>query len=226
MSSSVAVTEFVDVSAQPAIRGFLHLPTEPNDDALALTHGAGANCKSNLLLAVSNAFAEAGFTVLRYDLPFRQTRSFGPPFPAMAERDREGVRRAIEVLKSKASGRIFAGGHSYGGRQTSMLIAEHPDLVAGLLLLSYPLHPPRKPEQLRTAHFSKLKVPALFVHGARDPFGSFAELQAALKLMPSQHELLEVEGVGHELLPRKSVSQLPQQMVSKLQALFVNPSSQ
>lgn len=210
----------MDVSAQPTVRGLLHLPTEPNGDALALTHGAGANCKSNLLLAVSNAFAEAGFTVLRYDLPFRQTRPFGPPFPAMAERDREGVRRAIEVLKSKTSGRIFAGGHSYGGRQTSMLLAEQPELVAGLLLLSYPLHPPRKPEQLRTAHFPKLKTPALFVHGARDPFGSFEELRAALKLIPSSHELLEVDGVGHELLPKKTASQLPQQIIGKFHAFF------
>lgn len=225
MSSSVSITELVDVNAQPAVRGFLHLPAEPSGDSLALTHGAGANCKSNLMMALSNAFAESGFTVLRYDLPFRQARPFGPPFPAMADRDREGVRRAIEVLKGKTPGRIFAGGHSYGGRQTSMLIVEKPELVAGLLLLSYPLHPPRKPEQLRTGHFSKLNVPALFVHGARDPFGSFDELQATLKLIPSSHELLEVDGVGHELLPKKTVSQVPQIIVGKFHAFFANPSS-
>ena len=176
------------------------------------------------MLAVSTAFADAGFAVLRYDLPFRQVRPFGPPFPNMAERDRAGVRRAIELLKSKTSGRIVAGGHSYGGRQTSMLIAEHPELVAGLLLLSYPLHPPRKPEQLRTTHFPELQKPALFVHGARDPFASFEEMQSALKLIPAPHQLLEVESAGHELLPRKGTSELPAQIVTSVQEFFRNPS--
>src|SRR5579864_8517174 len=210
----ISVTEFVDVAAQPAVRGFLHTPAATNGDSVALTHGAGANCKSNLLTVLANAFAEAGFTVLRYDLPFRQTRSFGPPSPATAEGDREGIRRAIEILKSKTSGRIFAGGHSYGGRQTTMLIAERPELVSGLLLLSYPLHPPRKPEQLRTAHFPKLTRPALFVHGARDPFGTRQEMQSALDLIPAHHDLLEVEGAGHELLPKKAGSDLPARIVA------------
>src|SRR5215471_8337905 len=120
-----SVKEFVDVSAQPAVRGFLHVPARPNGNSLALTHGAGANCKSNLLTTLSNAFAEAGFAVLRFDLPFRQARPFGPPFPTTAERDREGIRRAIEVLKQKTTGRIFAGGNSYGGRQTTMRSEEH-----------------------------------------------------------------------------------------------------
>jgi len=80
-----------------------------------------------------------------------------------------------------------------------MLCAEEPDLVGGLLLLSYPLHPPRKPEQLRTQHFSKLITPALFVHGTRDPFGSIEELQSALKLIPAKTELLKVDGAGHDL---------------------------
>lgn len=216
----VSDAEFVDVAAEPKVRGFLHVPASANGDALALTHGAGANCKSNLLTAVAQAFAGAGFTVLRYDLPFRQTRPFGPPFPALAQRDREGIRRATEVLKNKVSGRVFAGGHSYGGRQTTMLMSEQPDLVAGLLLLSYPLHPPRKAEQMRTAHFPKLKVPALFVHGARDAFGSFEEMQSALTLIPARHKLLEVPGVGHELLPKKGVSDLPGQIVQTFQQFF------
>ena len=65
-----------------------------------------------------------------------------------------------------------------------MLAAEMPDLIDGLLLLSYPLHPPGKPQQFRTAHFPKLNMPALFVHGSRDPFGSFEELKSALALIP------------------------------------------
>ncbi|HTR66165.1 MAG TPA: alpha/beta family hydrolase, partial [Terriglobales bacterium] len=91
------------------------------------------------------------------------------------------------------------GGHSYGGRQATMLCAEAPELADGLLLLSYPLHPPRKPEQLRTQHFPALRTPALFVHGTRDPFGSIEEMQSALKLVPGRTVLVRVEGAGHDL---------------------------
>ena len=80
-----------------------------------------------------------------------------------------------------------------------MLCAEEPDLVAGLLLLSYPLHPPRKPEQLRTQHLPSLKTPSFFVEGTRDPFGSMEEMEAAIQLIPAKTELLKVEGAGHDL---------------------------
>ncbi len=205
--------EFSDLSAVPEVRGFLHEPAQPNGDGLVLTHGAGANCQSKLLIALADAFASAGYLVLRCDLPFRQSRPHGPPFPAMAARDREGLRRAVDVLRSKISGGIFLGGHSYGGRQGSMLAAEQPRLVAGLLLLSYPLHPPRKPAELRTAHFPQLKTPSLFVHGGRDPFGSHDEMKAALALIPTQTKLMEIEGAGHELLGKKKEEDLPSRIV-------------
>src|ERR1700704_2098586 len=209
-SGSVSVCrEFSDLSAEPAIRGFLHEPSQPNGDALVLTHGAGANCQSKLLIALASAFSEAGYLVLRCDLPFRQSRPHGPPFPGMAARDREGLRRAVEVLRSKMSGRIFLGGHSYGGRQASILASEQPQLAAGLLLLSYPLHPPRKPAELRTAHLPQLQTSALFVHGSRDPFGSHLEMRSAMNLMPARNLLLEVEGAGHELMGKKAHEDLP-----------------
>jgi predicted alpha/beta-hydrolase family hydrolase len=212
--------EFSDLAAEPAVRGFLHEPQQANGDALVLTHGAGANCQSKLLIAMADAFAEAGYLVLRCDLPFRQSRPHGPPFPAMAARDREGLRRAVDILRAKTPGRIFLGGHSYGGRQGSILAAEYPQLVAGLLLLSYPLHPPRKPAQLRTAHFPQLKTPSLFVHGGRDPFGSHDEMKAALELIPAQTMLLEIEGAGHELLGKKAEENLPARIVQAFQEFF------
>jgi uncharacterized protein len=208
-----AYREFSDSSAEPAVRGFLHEPEQANGDGLVLTHGAGANCQSKLLIALADAFAGVGYLVLRCDLPFRQSRPHGPPFPAMAARDREGLRRAVDMLRSRTPGRIFLGGHSYGGRQGSMLAAEQPQLATGLLLLSYPLHPPRKPAQLRTAHFSQLKTPSLFVHGGRDPFGSHDEMKAALALIPAKTMLLEIEGAGHELLGKKTEENLPTRIV-------------
>jgi hypothetical protein len=199
-----AAITFVDTSMDPAVRGFLHSPESANRDALVLTHGAGSNCTAPLLVALSEAFAGRGYVVLRCDLPFRQERRTGPPFPGNAERDRAGLRNAVAVLRKNVAGRIFLGGHSYGGRQATLLCAAEPDLVkseliAALLLLSYPLHPPRKPEQLRVQHLPSLRAPSLFVHGTRDPFGSVEEMTKALQLIPAKTELMKVEGAGHDL---------------------------
>ena len=205
-----------DDSLNPPVRGFLHSPLNANRDAIILTHGAGSDCNAPLLVVLSEAFANEGYTVLRCDLPFRQERRTGPPFSANAERNRAGLHNAVEIIRRSVAGRIFLGGHSYGGRQATMLCAAEPELVSGLLLLSYPLHPPRKPEQFRIQHLPNLRTPSLFVHGTRDPFGSIDELKRALQLIPAKHELLEVEGVGHDLgfTRKKQLPELPGKIVS------------
>ena len=177
----------------------LHRPVSPSGAGMVLTHGAGANCRSALLVAVAEMLAESGVTVLRYDLPFRQKRPSGPPHPSGAAADQVGLREAVEALRSIVPGPVFLGGHSYGGRQATMLAAAELGLVAGLLLLSYPLHPPDKPESLRTAHFPALRTRAAFVHGDRDDFGSPEEMQQALSLIPGQTNLQIVPGAGHDL---------------------------
>lgn len=190
---------FNDDSLSPPVRGFVHRPEHDAGAGLVLAHGAGSNSNSPLLIALAAAFAGTAFTVLRCDLPFRQNRPYGPPRPGDAERDRDGLRSAVEALRKLGCGRVFLGGHSYGGRQATMLCAAKPELAAGLLLCSYPLHPPRKPAQLRVQHLPELRVPALFVHGTRDPFGSMDEMEMALNMIPAKTELLKVDGAGHDL---------------------------
>jgi predicted alpha/beta-hydrolase family hydrolase len=185
-----------------------HQPVGEAKGVLVLTHGAGSNASAPLLIAVANALAQAGYGVQRYNLPFRETRPQGPPFPAMAARDREGLEEALQRVRGR--GRVLLGGHSYGGRQASMLMAEKPGLADALLLLSYPLHPPRKPADLRTGHFPQLRTPALFVHGARDPFGSPEELRAAIALIPAQTKLIQIEKAGHDLKNYAWARQVPQ----------------
>jgi len=213
---------FFDDSLNPAVRGFLHSPASPTGDALILTHGAGSNSNAPLLVALSETFAGHGYVVLRCDLPFRQERRTGPPFPGNAERDRAGLRNAVTALRKNVTGQIFLGGHSYGGRQATMLCATEPDLVSGLLLLSYPLHPPRKPEQLRIQHLPNLRTPSLFVHGTRDPFGSVEELTKALQLIPAKIELMKVEGAGHDLGFKRKTEQkeLPGKIVLRTLEFF------
>jgi predicted alpha/beta-hydrolase family hydrolase len=210
------ITTFDDVTQAEPVRGYLHCPGTGNGDGLVLTHGAGAHCETPLLISVASAFCDAGFTVLRCDLPFRQARASGPPPRGSAVHDQEGLRAALVALRRLVSGRVFLGGHSYGGRQASLLAAEAPRLVAALLLLSYPLHPPRKPEDLRTTQFPHLHTAALFVHGERDPFGSIAELTAALALIPARTELMPVRGAGHELLGKRKEDDLPERIVAAL----------
>ncbi len=94
-----------------------------------------------------------------------------------------------------------------------MLAAAEPNLVDRILLLSYPLHPPQRPSELRTGHFPDLKTPALFVHGARDRFASIAELTEALELIPARTELLSITSTGHELLTKKNRDELPKKIV-------------
>ena len=199
---------------------FLHRPEQPTGEGLVLTHGAGGNCRAPLLVAVAQTFCAAGVTVLRYDLPFRQRRPFGPPSPATSAADRAGLLDTTIAMRKLVTGPVFLGGHSYGGRQATMLAAEQPDIASALLLLSYPLHPPGKPGQLRTAHFPALRTPALFIHGTKDDFGSIDEMQNALGLIPDRTALVPIEGAGHDL--KKGKPAVAELIVREFRNLLVN----
>src|SRR5258708_38128510 len=107
MSSDSSPQVFTDVTAEPFVRGLLHRPENPNRNGLVLTRGAGSNCQAPLLIALAESFAEAGFTVLRCDLPYRQDRPYGPPGPGDAKRVRAGLRNAIATLRHHAVVRGF-----------------------------------------------------------------------------------------------------------------------
>lgn len=167
---------------------------------MILAHGAGSNRNAPLLVRIANAFEAQGVSAVRIDLPFRLKRPTGPPHPGSATADREGIAEAVKAARAEGYRRICIGGYSYGGRQSSMLAAEHPGIADGLLLLAYPLRPPRaKGAVPRTAHFPDLRVPALFFMGTRDPFGSPEELAEAIRLIPAETRLITCQGDGHEL---------------------------
>ena len=201
----------IEAISNELVRGYVHRPAGESGISVVLAHGAGSDCNSKLLVAICTAFAEAGLAALRIDLPFRVA---GDKMPRNQERDRAGLRSAADLMRR--AGRVILGGHSYGGRQASMLVAEDPSVADFLLLLSYPLHPPRKPEQMRTAHFSALRTPCLLVHGTRDPFGSPEEMQTAI---PAHARLMLMERAGHELKP---VIANPAAVVREALNLFVS----
>jgi uncharacterized protein len=214
-----AAKPFFDNAGIP-VKGFLHVSANTTTGTLVITHGAGGDCNTALLVALAEAFSASGMNVLRCDLPFRQMRPKGPPSPSNAKRDQEGLRRAVVLMRERFSGRVYLGGQSYGGRQASMLAAAEPELADGLLLSSYPLHPPGRPAQMRTAHFPNLRTPCLFVHGTKDPFATTEELKKAVKLIPTKAKVLEISDAGHSLLTKGNRDDLPQAVVNASSSFF------
>ncbi len=188
------------------IAGVAHEPVgEPNErpkGIVVLTHGAGGNRDSPLLQQVCDEWARRGWLAVRYNLPYRRRRPTGPPSGSAAT-DRAGIVEAITLCRSLASGPLIAGGHSYGGRQASMVVAASREEAAApvdvLTLFAYPVHPPGKPERLRTEHLPGITVPTVFTYGTSDPFGTPAEVRDAAAIIAAPTELVEITGARHDL---------------------------
>ncbi|WP_157576570.1 alpha/beta family hydrolase [Mycobacterium sp. GA-2829] len=179
------------------IAGVLHHPQGSPAGAVVLTHGAGGNRESPLLVRICDEWAARGWLAIRYNLPYRRRRPKGPPSGSAAT-DQAGVAEAVATARGLADGPVLAGGHSYGGRMTSMAVADGL-AVDALTLFSYPLHPPGKPERARTEHLPRIGVPTVFTHGTADPFGGIDELAAAAALVSGPTELVEITGARHDL---------------------------
>ena len=179
-------------------------------DALALWPGAGSSSEHPSLRALEEGLAP--LPVARFDFPYRRE---GRRAPDRANKLIASLREDVAGLCDElgtTSGRVVLGGRSMGGRMASMAAAGatgetkkgsepfgEPLPVAGLVLISYPLHPPGKPEKLRTEHLPKISMPTVFVHGDRDTFGSPEELAAAMSAVPGPVTTVTVPGKGHDL---------------------------
>lgn len=167
--------------------------------AVVLFPGSGSSSTHSSLTAIEAGLAP--IPVVRCDFPYRLAgRSFPDKPPVLMQCVRDNVRATAESLGVPVS-RIVIGGRSMGGRICSMVVAddEDPLAVAGLVLISYPLHPPGKPENLRTAHLGRITVPMLCVSGTKDSFGTPDELRTAFEAVPAKVEWSWVEGARHEL---------------------------
>ena len=180
-----------------SIAGIAHQPDCDPIGTVVLTHGAGGSRESPLLKKICDEWSSRGWLAVRYNLPYRRRRPKGPPSGSAAG-DRAGIVEAVTTVRGLVDGPVIAGGHSYGGRQTSMAVADGL-AVDVLSLFSYPLHPPGKPDQLRTEHLPRICAPTVFTHGTADPFGSIEELSAAAALIPAASEIVEITGARHDL---------------------------
>jgi predicted alpha/beta-hydrolase family hydrolase len=181
-----------------AIAGIVHQPDGDPAGVVVLTHGAGGSRESPLLKRTCDEWAQRGWIAVRYNLPYRRRRPKGPPSGSAAT-DRAGIAEAVALARKLADGPLVAGGHSYGGRQTSMAVADEGLPIELLTLFSYPVHPPGKPERARTEHLPRITVPTVFTHGTSDPFGTIDELRAAAALVSAPTEVVEVVGARHDL---------------------------
>jgi len=173
---------------------------------ILLAHGAGAPMDSASMNAATNALANAGLRIARFEFAYMASRrtTAGRKPPPRAEKVMTEYLAAVDALK--ATGPLIIGGKSMGGRVASMVCDDlfAQGRIAGLLCLGYPFHPVGKPEQLRTAHLAELKTPALIAQGTRDPFGTREEVKHYK--LSKQIEILWLEDGDHDLRPRKAVS--------------------
>jgi uncharacterized protein len=168
---------------------------------LLLAPGASASKDQSALVAIDRAVSAEGGKVRRMDFPYRVAGKRAPDKPEVLV---DAVVKEVAALVEEARlrpDRVFCGGRSMGGRICSMAVAEGLP-AAGLVLVSYPLHPPGQPDRLRTEHFGLLDLPCLFVSGTRDAFAAPAELEAAAALIPGPVTLHWLERGDHGLRGR------------------------
>jgi predicted alpha/beta-hydrolase family hydrolase len=173
---------------------------------LVLAPGAGAGHDHPFMVAFGNGLAARGLQVVTFNFPYIERGRRVPDTTPVLEECWQSVLRDVRE-RAGSHARLFAGGKSMGGRIASQVAAGDPDNLGlrGLVFLGYPLHPPGRPQQERTAHWPAIHVPAFFAQGERDPFATPEELRASLPRLGGKATTLIVEGGDHSFkVPRKS----------------------
>lgn len=195
--SSRSVTLTLTDAPVDEVSAALHAPSGRGGPAVLLTPGAGGSFEGAPLTGLADVLAELGCTVVRANLPHHELGRR----PPRAEAAVPGFRAVLQAARAAVGGDLpwIAGGKSYGGRVATLAAIDGDLDVVGLILHGYPLHPPGKPDQLRVDHWHRVPVPALFLQGTRDTFGTAAEVDEHLTKLPRRAMLLTVEGGDHSL---------------------------
>lgn len=185
----------IDVDDTRQVSGLLLMPADPRA-CYVLAHGAGAGMAHPFMTAVADELAELGVATLRYQFPYMERGSRRPDSPKLA---RATVRAAVtETARLVPELPLFAGGKSYGGRMTSQAQAESPlPGVRGLAFLGFPLHPSGKPSIERAEHLRDVKIPMLFLQGARDKLADLTLLRPLLGRLGEHATLTVIDDADH-----------------------------
>lgn len=161
-----------------------------------MAHGAGAGMEHPFMEAVAKGLAARRIATLRYEFPYMERGSRRPDTPAVAK---ARVREAAAEAARRAPGlALFAGGKSFGGRMTSQAQADEAlPGVRGLVFFGFPLHAPGKPSDERAGHLAKVKVPMLFLQGARDELASLELLRPVAKRLGALATLEPFDDADH-----------------------------
>jgi uncharacterized protein len=206
---AITPTEHVTAIVYPAPKNRLRL-------ALVLAHGAGGNQMSKFMVDFAQALAARGIATITFNFIYSEARK---GIPDRNDKLEMCYRKIIEAYHQGALGehgdnKLIIGGKSMGGRIASQVAAGNATGIAGLVFLGYPLHPPGRPDKLRSSHLPAIKVPMLFVQGSRDAFGTPEELRPIIKDLKAPADLCVVEGGDHSFKVSKRGSP-PQDQVYK-----------
>jgi uncharacterized protein len=194
-----------EIPPSDAISAFVYAAPTAADISLILGHGAGAGQNSPFMVKFATALALRGIETITFNFAYTEA---GRRVPDRNDRLEGAWRRMIAAYRDGEVGartrRLAIGGKSMGGRIASQVAAADGDSIAGLVFLGYPLHPPGRPEKLRSAHLPQIRAPMLFVQGSRDTFGTPDELAPILKSLHVPVELCVIDDGDHSFKVRKS----------------------
>ena len=203
----------------PAVSAAFEAPTaSARGSAVLLAHGAGFSMDSPWMAAVARGLVERGFPVLRFNYPYREraVREGRQRPPDKAEVLEHAHARALRALEARAGGRrVLLAGKSLGARMSTHLAAKG-ETAAGLVLLGYPLHPPKKPERLRSEHFPAIAQPALFLQGTRDGLCDLELLREALRTYGGTATVEVVDDADHGFHVRKRTGRTEEEVLEAL----------
>jgi uncharacterized protein len=203
----------VNVNEREQVTAVVYAAPKPRRCAvtLVLGHGAGANQLSGFMRLFAAGLAERGLDVVTFNfLYMEQGRKIPDPGPRLESCYRAVIDAVVKHKKLKGN-RLVIGGKSMGGRIASQVAASHPENIDGLVFLGYPLHPPGRPDKLRSEHLPKIKAPMLFAQGSRDAFGSKQEIETLIKKLKLPAELYSIEGGDHSFKAPKTLG--PQEQI-------------
>jgi uncharacterized protein len=205
----ITPTDHVTAIAYPAP------PRKRAGICLLLAHGAGGSQASPFMVAFASGLAARGIDAVTFNFVYSEQ---GRKLPDRTEKLEACYRQAMAAARDGRLGKIIArdrlaiGGKSMGGRIASQVAAADAEGLLGLVLLGYPLHPPGRPEKPRTAHLAAIRIPVLIAQGARDAFGTPAELRPVLRKLKAPTELHVVDAGDHSFKVPKRAG-VPQEQV-------------
>lgn len=187
----------------------------PNAPVFLCAHGAGGNLADRGMVKTAAVMQSAGLHTVRFNFAYRERKSSRPDqMPILTACIEAVVKRAREELEPIT---LLLGGRSMGGRAASMLAARG-FACDGLILLAYPLHPPGRPQQLRSAHLPDITVPVLCINGTRDEFCTPALMEDVLTTAGPNWRMRWVSGADHSFHVLKQSGRTDQEVMSEIGA--------